>query len=221
MNIIASSIIILMICLYASPSLGHQEFKNIREECRSNLTGIFLNLYSEHDDKQSRFDSLTTEKEAMQKDLREEEGKFLKLRQEIDKKDYNPALQDERITYNSRIRNIKKLIAEYETRTATYKKDIAILKNRVHTLEAALRKVFNLTITMLDKSPKHGKYSIQMEYNHPCSKFYAICPLPKNEVEALRAIIKLLKDDYADQLLQPACERYADVIPPDSLPPDR
>ena len=208
-----------MVCLVSLPARGHEEFKNIREICRSDLAGIFFNIFSEHDDISSRYNSLITEKAAMEKKLVEDEKEYARLREEIDRKEYNPALQDKRIASTAGMEHLKQMIHDYELRTTKYKSDSVILQRKKQVLENALKKVFQLKITLLDKSPKHGKYSIRMEYNHTCSKYYAICPLPKADVEALLGIIKLIKSDYSDQSLQPACERYASVIPPERSKP--
>ena len=206
--------LVMILCLYSPVSWGYQEFKNIREECRSNLAGIFINIYSALDDTTSRNNSVMLQAAEMQKDLKLTEEKFKKLRLEIDKKDYNPELQDQRITYTSQIGHIKNLIAEYDVMTTKNSKDIGSLKTIKEILEKSLGKVFDLKVTKLGDSPRHGKYSIQLEYKHSCNKFYAICPLPARHVESLNEIVRLIKTQYADQLLQPACERYAQVIAP-------
>jgi Skp family chaperone for outer membrane proteins len=193
------------------------EKKDVRERCRSNMAGIYLNFYAAEQENIR----LLSQLQKQQKELKDKQVKvdreYQKLNEQIATQDYTPALQDKLLTYRSQLKQMNELIIQNEGLIAKNEENLKNTASAMKELKTRLEKVFHLKVVISSAHTRYGKYRVELEFKHVCPRFNALCPLPEEHKPLLRDTLAYISKNHPHEALAPDCERYASILPPQPL----
>lgn len=196
--------LLLMLLLADSLSAAEEARHDMRELCRSEVSGTLLSAYNDVD----YLRGLIAQSEQKVKDAKAKQL-LLDARYQNLIKDHKPAvpaldmdekvlaLQFELVTLRDQIREGQKHIAE-NRQQLNQREDFR------KQFEAMVKPVFHV-VRRKDSPP--GAYDFRLEYKHACGPYELLCPMPREHAAQLRIIAgKLARPEW--------CERYSQLMPP-------
>ncbi len=194
--------LLLGFSLFANSAFGGEGNADAREQCRALVSGTYLSYMNDLDMLKSHLTasnetsySLRAKKNVSQRELKALEAKNEALKV--------PAaeLDEDLIGIRASLEATTSSLEESDVRIATIKEQIVKKEKDFKLYHEQLKSVFSISIA---KVIHQGAYPIKLEYRHPCNAYLSLCPLPKEQAEALLKLAKGLEDPTA-------CERYAQM----------
>ncbi|WP_141735621.1 hypothetical protein [Oligoflexus tunisiensis] len=177
---------------------------DMREHCRSEVSGTLLNAYNDVDYLQG----LIAQGEQKIKDAKARQLVLDLQYQQLRKSNKGPIpafdLDEKVLALRFEIETLRDQVREAEKHLAENRQELDKREAFRKSFEALVQPVFQV---VRSKNSPPGAYDFRLEYRHPCGPYEMLCPLPQDHASKLRTI--------AEKLKRPQwCERYAQLMPP-------
>lgn len=194
--------LLLLLCLVSRSASAGEGDADTREQCRAAVSGAYLGFMNDLDLLKGNLQASneTTFALRARKIGAVKELKTLEDRNEAAK---TPAaeLDEELVGMRDTIEHTTDAILESDARMATIKDQIAVKEKAFKEFHKDMKAVFEVAHA---KIVNQGAYPIKLQYRHACEKFLQLCPLPKDQADALIKLSRSLQDATP-------CERYAQM----------
>lgn len=188
--------------------------RDIREECRAQVAGIYLDYLSEMDSVAANLKFATQKMGSLHHLKGQIEKKIKETQQIIDKSDYNVSLNEQMISLNARMQLINEQIALNRNQLTTNHRVLKKLTEERDALKISMGNVFMVKKKALEhKNKREGDYSIDVSYKHQCKQFHFLCPLPPQQAKNLKDIFELIYKLRPKEAKLIACKKYSQILP--------
>lgn len=182
--------------------LSVEAFSNastLREQCRTAISGYYLNLYDTRVREENTIRDLKNKLELLDKAIKEQKAILTKRKVDIKNGEYDLKKENAKVAAQNRYdlmlqtrQQNQELLKNAQKRYGQAKEDE---KQAIHKI----KKVFNIV-----KLENHvsGRYPFRIDYQSKCPKYRFMCPIPKKEALAL---LNIVDDDKAFE----SCRKYA------------
>ncbi len=195
---------LFMLIIYRSAMAAEQERHDMRELCRSEVSGTLLTAYNDVD----YLRGLIAQSEQKLKDSK---ARQLLLEAEFNRtrKDNAPAvpafdLDEKVLALRFELDTLHSQILEAEQHIAENRKLMLVREAFRKEFEGLVLPVFKI-VRQKDSPP--GAYDMRLEYKHGCGPYEMLCALPPEQAKRLKL--------FTGKLANPRwCERYSQVHPP-------
>lgn len=192
----------LIAFLFASaafPLFAGETAHDVRELCRLEVSGRFLQLRSDIE----MLDGSIRKNKEMHAELSaifKQKAKGMEKYAGVGPGE-SAELDETIIALRFELESLESQVKDYAAQVSGMEKEREEMKRSLAALEKAQQGLFEYA--KVANLPE-GSYPIKLQYRHSCSPYQILCPLPKEQAARLRKLSELLKDP------QP-CERYANL----------
>ena len=174
---------------------------NLREACRKEAAGIFLQLQN---DMESSRDHIRHLKKKIG-DLKQELVKTQKLAKsmsiKMEKIWFNMSLLREKMTLEHRLLRLKETLQEGSELLKKYEKNLLRSRAKLTHYQKKLKTIFRVK-----KRPSRiGRYRFELSYRRKCPPYQDSCPLTRDEAKKLLGL-------FAPDRTPEICQQYAKVL---------
>jgi len=193
---------ILLSIWIAQPAVGQSEQQDIREQCRSEVSGFFLTV---HNDVDNLRDYIKVGSDQIRR-LRIRHGSLLAeletLRKKAAAERYDRLMEESLMATENMVQQVTAELAQGEQLLAAYQERLKLADERLHEVTPIILKVFQKVFPEDLKTSKG--YRFRLAYREACSRFQYLCPLSPQGRKHLSDISKVLGGIQN-------CDRYAEM----------
>ena len=173
-----------------------------REQCRAEVSGRYLSFMNDLDLFKGNLNA-TTEANYAMKTRRKISARALALADAHNEAQKTPAadLDEKALGLRYELDHADDEIRNADVRIVTIKDQIAVTEQEFQVFKESIRIVFEIKTA---KVVQTGGYPLTLQYRHPCSRFQALCTLPKQQSVGLLKLSSRLED-------KTACVHYANM----------
>lgn len=176
----------------------HREV-NVREQCRSDLAGIYLTVHDQAEQAAQFAMTLERKLTELEKARRETASTLAKLKEQAERRDFDAALAEKIASKEQRLGILERYVDDYQDKSKKARATSGKARREAERLKASLKTVFRFAKVRDDDE---AGYPFRLVYKDSCPKYRHLCPLPAQRAEALLTILD-------DRTVPTACRRYA------------
>ena len=198
------SYLLLIFFLLGLPKVYSQSFPrdaNLRESCRKQVAGKYLNLYDQKKKTDAYLNLLRIKKKQLEKGRQEAQKKLAIVKKDIASSGYDIDLSDKNDSIASQISMINENLKENKRLNSDAVDKQQNLAKQIRQLKARMSPIFYFKTF----KGKGSGYKFQIEYKEACPPYRYSCPLSREKSE------KLLKI-FPEGKVPLVCERYANFL---------
>lgn len=178
--------------------------RDVREECRARLAGLFLSAHNDLKMAEDATASLEEKAGSLKKGEATAEQQLQSARKETEKKDYDAARLESLEGAKFRLAAIREQASQNQHLLGQAKKELSQKKQDVEKMKVNLSTLFTMTPVTVGKD---GGYSFDLQYRHKCSQFQNLCPLPISQATSLSHL-------FPKEVLPESCWKYSQIRQP-------
>lgn len=192
--------------VWTSGALAREEDygRDVREECRARLAGLFLSAHNDLKMVEDAAVSLEKKVDSLQKGEATASQQLQSARKETEKKDYDAARLEALDAAKYRLASIQEQSSQNKSLLGQAKKELSQKKQDVEKMRSTLLSLFTMTPVTVGKD---GGYTFDLQYRHKCSQFQTLCPLPLPQATSLSHLLP-------KELLPESCWKYSQIRQP-------
>ncbi len=191
-----------MLVLLSTELFSSEYGQNIREICRIEASGYYINLYHQIQNSEASVQVWSQKLKKLAKVIKTTKNELSKM-ERLAAGQFDRLLEERVVGLEHRLRVLKAEQDQGEATVALERKRLVKTKSKLRLFEAEIKNVFQLKKLPVADSKL---LTYRLDYLHSCSKFQIICPLPSQQRQELKKIANRLEQGLS-------CQRYAQVLP--------
>jgi hypothetical protein len=190
------------------PAMSHADAWNddVREQCRIAVSGAFIDLHNAIDIRKDSLESWNSKRRQLRQRRAELEEGVTRLQQKLRHSPFDRSQEEKLTGLEAALQAVTAQLEQRRVVSTRNQKELSRLRKRLGQWKPQVLRLFRLEYP--DKLKNSGGYRFTLAYRQGCDRFRYICPLTAAGRRQLSKINKLIGS-------MPACERYAQVLPPD------
>lgn len=154
---------------------------NLREACRKQAAGFFLDLKNEISRSQSYIDHLGTQLERLKKARQESQKNLLEIRKKAESMPFQMELIQQKDAAEHSLLLIEQTIDEHSSMLKTHKETLLQAKQTLRQYQKKLKDIF----VIREIPSRQLKDRFEISYIRSCPPYRDSCPLSKNDANKL------------------------------------